>query len=101
MLVQSSVPLNYWDEAEHFALTLINMIPSTLLNWNSPSSVLIVADSMLKQTQHVGLLLPFGLKVFVHDQNPKSKVAPPSKSFLFLGFEPRSDAMRFLDPISR
>ena len=55
---------------------------------------------MIEQMIKVQSLLPFGRKVYVHDQNPKSKILPPSKPLLFLGYEPRSDAMRFLDPLS-
>jgi hypothetical protein len=96
MLAQSSVMLNHWDKAAQFALTLINMLPMSLLNWKSPISVLTDHNAMIDQVRRVQFHLPFGLKVYVHDQNPKSKVSPPSKPFLFLDFEPRLDAMRFL-----
>lgn len=101
MLAQCSIPLNYWDEAAKFASTLINMLPSLSLNWKSPESILVKHSSAIEQVRHVQTLLPFGLKVYVHNQTPSSKALPPSKPLLFLGYEPRSDAMRFLDPISR
>jgi hypothetical protein len=100
MLAQSEVPLNYWDKAARFASTLINMLPTSSLGWKSPISVLHGAESMLEQVRRVQTLLPFGLKVYVHDQNPKSKISPPSNTLLFLEYEPRLDAMKFLDPLS-
>ena len=33
MLAQSAVPHNYWDEAAGFALTLINMLPTSSFDW--------------------------------------------------------------------
>jgi hypothetical protein len=100
MLAQCSVPLNYWDEAAKFASTLINMLPSAAINRKSPVSVLVNNCSTIEQVRHVQTLLPFGLKVYVHNQSPLSKLLPPSKPFLFLGYEPRSDALCFLDPLS-
>jgi hypothetical protein len=101
MLAQCSVPLNYWDEAAKFASTLINMRPSISINWKSPMSMLVDSDAKIEQVRHVQTLIPFGMKVFVHNQKPISKIVPPSKPLLFLGYEPCSDAMRFLDPVSR
>jgi transposase InsO family protein len=101
MLAQCNVPLNYWDETAKYASTLINMLPSVALEWRSPMSILVNLKSNIEQVRHVHSLIPFGLKVFVHNQSPSSKILPPSKPLLFLGYEPRSDAMRFLDPISR
>ena len=49
MLAQSSVPLKYLDKAAQFASTLINMLPSSLLGWKSPISVLHEVDSMIEQ----------------------------------------------------
>jgi hypothetical protein len=100
MLEQSSVPLNYWDKAAQFASTLINMLPTSLLDWKSLLLVLGDVDSLMEQVRGVHTLLPFGLKAFVHNQKPTSKVAVPLKPLLFLGYEPKLDAMRFLDPIS-
>ena len=93
MLAQSAVPLNYWDKAARFVLTLINMLPTASLDWKSPISVLSDCNAMLEQVQGVQTLLPFGLKVYVHDQDLKSKISPPSKPLLILGYEPRLDAM--------
>jgi hypothetical protein len=101
MLAQSLVPLNYWDKAARFASSLINMLPTLSLNWKSPISILSETDKLIEQVRKIHTLLPFGLKVYVHDQNPKSKISPPSKPLLFLGYEPRSDTMRFPDLLSR
>jgi transposase InsO family protein len=101
MLAQLTVPLNYWDKAARFALTLINMLPTSALDWKSSISVLAKQDKLIEQVRKVHTLLPFGLKVYVHNQNPQSKISPPLKPLLFLGYEPRSDAMQFLDPLSR
>ncbi|MBW0504134.1 hypothetical protein O181_043849 [Austropuccinia psidii MF-1] len=71
LLVQSNVPIRFWDEAIELSSTLINLLPSCSLNWKSPA--------------------------FVRRQ-PESKVLPPSKPLLYLGPEDYSDASRFLDP---
>jgi transposase InsO family protein len=100
MLAQCLVPINYWDKAIKFSSNLVNMLPLSALNGKSPTLVLVDAKSTIEQVRHVQTLLPFGLKVYVHTQSPSSKVLLPSKPFFFLGYEPRSDALRFLDPIS-
>jgi hypothetical protein len=101
MLAQSSVPLNYWDEAAKLASSLINMLPSLALGWKSPNSILEAHRTLIEPVRHVHTLIPFGLKVHVHTQLDSSIILPSSKPLLFLGYQPRSDAMRFLDPISR
>lgn len=42
--------------------------------------------------------LPFGLKVAVHQRSNQCKVTPVTRDLLFVRYEPRSNAARFLDP---
>jgi hypothetical protein len=87
-LAELAVPLNYWDKAAWFASTLINMLPLSSLNWRSPNLVLCNSNKLIEQVRKVQTLLPFGLKVYVHDQNLQSKISPPSKPLIFLGYKP-------------
>ncbi|PLW06547.1 hypothetical protein PCASD_24311 [Puccinia coronata f. sp. avenae] len=50
LLAQSSVPLNFWDEAAKYSSSLINILPSKALNWSSPSRL---------HTYHSQILLQF------------------------------------------
>jgi hypothetical protein len=100
MLAQCSVPLNYLDKAAKFALMLINMLPSDLIDWKFTISMLVNNKSTIEQVRNIQTLLPFGLKVYYHNQSLLSKLLPPSKPFLFFSYEPWSDALCFLDPLS-
>lgn len=73
-LAQSMVPINYWDEAARYSSMLINILPSSALLWKSP--------------------------VHVHSPH-QSKLGECSKPLLFLGYEPYSDAGRFINPSKR
>ncbi|MBW0492553.1 hypothetical protein O181_032268 [Austropuccinia psidii MF-1] len=55
---------------------------------------------MIEPLRQIDSLIPFGIKVFVHQRN-KPKPLPPSKPLLYLGYEKYSNYMQFFDPISR
>ncbi|MBW0499869.1 hypothetical protein O181_039584 [Austropuccinia psidii MF-1] len=55
---------------------------------------------MIEPLRQIVSLIPFGIKVFVH-QCKKPKPLPPSKPFLYLGYEKYSNSMWFFDPTSR
>lgn len=100
LLAQSSVPINYWDEAAKYASTLINILPSKALNWSSPVNVLSELNLLIEPVRDFNKLIPFGLKVYVNHR-PPSKVLAPSRPLICLGYEHHSDAMRFFDPSKR
>ncbi|MBW0547744.1 hypothetical protein O181_087459 [Austropuccinia psidii MF-1] len=100
LLAQCNLPINFWDEAANHASTIINLLPSRALNWKSPVSILKTHEMLIEPLRKIDSLIPFGIKVFVHQQN-KPKPLPPCKPLLYLGYEKYSDAMRFFDPTSR
>ncbi|MBW0529516.1 hypothetical protein O181_069231 [Austropuccinia psidii MF-1] len=100
LLAQCTLPINFWDEAANHASTIINLLPSRALNWKSPVSILKSHEMLIEPLRQINSLIPFGIKVFVHQQH-KPKPLPPSKPLLYLGYEKYSDAMRFFDLTSR
>ena len=100
LLAQSSVPINYWDEAARYASTLINILPSKALNWSSPVNVLSELNLLIKTVRDINKMVPFGLKVYV-SHKPPSKISAPSRPLICLGYEPNSDALRFFDSTRR
>ncbi|MBW0553600.1 hypothetical protein O181_093315 [Austropuccinia psidii MF-1] len=100
LLAQCNLPINFWDEAANHASTIINLLPSRALNWNSPVSILKTHEMLIEPLRQIDSLIPFVIKVFVHQQN-KLKPLPPCKPLLYLGYEKYSDAMQFFDPTSR
>jgi len=98
MLLQSQIPLNMWHEAALHASTVINILPHASLNWVSPTSILVKHNMLLEPDRTTVPLIPFGARVVVH--RPENlKLNPRGVDHWFLGFEPMSDACRFLDPI--
>ena len=98
MMLQSQVPLSMWHEAVCHASTILNVLPHASLNWISPTSVLAKHNLLLEPDRTTSPLIPFGAKVVVHRSNP-IKLSPKGIDHWFVGFEPYSDAARFLDPI--
>ncbi|PLW53395.1 hypothetical protein PCANC_06080 [Puccinia coronata f. sp. avenae] len=100
MLLQSKVPQSLWHEAACHASDILNVLPHSSLNWQSPSSILVKAHSLIEPDRTSMPLVPFGARVIVHQPN-KLKVKPSGVEMLFLGFEEFSDAARFLDPLTQ
>ncbi|MBW0485869.1 hypothetical protein O181_025584 [Austropuccinia psidii MF-1] len=100
LLAQCNLPINFCEKAANHASTNINLLPSRALNWKSPVSILKTHEMLIEPLRQIDSLIPFGIKVFVHQRN-KSKPLPPSKLLLYLGYEKYSDTMRFFDPTSR
>ncbi|PLW13043.1 hypothetical protein PCANC_05600 [Puccinia coronata f. sp. avenae] len=100
LLAQSSVPINYWDEAAQYASTLINILPSKSLNWSSPVNVLSELNLCIEPIRDINKLIPFGLKVHV-SHRPPSIISAPSKPLICLGYKDHSDALRFFDSTQR
>ncbi|PLW11799.1 hypothetical protein PCANC_26346 [Puccinia coronata f. sp. avenae] len=89
LLAQSSVSINYWDEAARYASTLINILPSKALNWSSPVNVLSELNLLIEPVRDINKMVPFGLKVYV-SHKPPSKISAPSRPLICLGYEPNS-----------
>lgn len=98
IIAQSSVPLNYWDEAAKYASMLLNILPSAALNWYSPLQTLHKNKVEFEPIKDISKLVPFGLKCLVH-QESLYKFSSPTKPLLCLGYEPHSDNLRLLDTL--
>ena len=94
LLAQSSVPINYWDEAAKYASTLINILPSKALDWLSPVNILSKLNLLIEPVRDINKMVPFGLKVYV-THKPPSKISSPSCPLICLGHKPNLDALRF------
>jgi hypothetical protein len=100
MLLQSQVPQSLWHEAACHASDILNVLPHSSLNWQSPSLILVKAHSLIEPDRTSMPLVPFGARVIVHRSNTL-KINPSGVEMLFLGFEEFSDAARFLDPLTQ
>jgi hypothetical protein len=98
MLLQSQVPQSMWHKAVSHASTLLNVLPHLSINWVSPTSVLVKQNSLIEPDRTNMPLVPFGAWVVAH-RLESLKILPKGVDFLFLGFEPFSDAARFYDPL--
>ncbi|KAI7939687.1 hypothetical protein MJO29_014423 [Puccinia striiformis f. sp. tritici] len=96
MLLQSKIPQSMWHEAACHASAILNILPHLLLNWHSPTSVLVKQNSSIKPDRTGMPLIPFGARVVVH-RPELLKVLPKGVDLLFLGFVLNLDAAWFYD----
>jgi hypothetical protein len=95
LLAQSHLSNTYWVEAFNTAIYLINRLPTTVLNDQSPFHVL------LKQIPNYSLLRTFGcacyplLRPYINH-----KLMFRSKQCIFLGYSSNHKGYRCLDPLT-
>jgi hypothetical protein len=95
LLAQSHLSNTYWVEAFNTAIYLINRLPTTMLNDQSPFHVL------LKQIPNYSLLRTFGcacyplLRPYINH-----KLMFQSKQCIFLGYSSNHKGYRCLDPLT-
>lgn len=100
-LCQSGLPLSLWGELAMYCSLQINCTPSSTINNNIP---LKLFESLIPTHTHPfshRRLKAFGCLAFAHDRHQKSKVAPPSKRYIFVGIEPNARAWRLWDKQSQ
>ncbi|MBW0543002.1 hypothetical protein O181_082717 [Austropuccinia psidii MF-1] len=67
---------------------------------SSPNDELLKKSSTIQPMNNLNCFLPFGIKVFVKNENPSSKVDPSDQAMKALTFEPYSDSIRVLDVVT-
>jgi histone deacetylase 1/2 len=92
LLANASMPLKYWDEAFLTATFLINLLPSKVINLESP------AERLLHITPNYDALHTFGCACWpnLHPYNT-CKLAFRSKRCVFLGYSPLHKGVKSLD----
>jgi histone deacetylase 1/2 len=92
LLANASMPLKYWDEAFLIATFLINLLPSKVINLESPT------ERLLKITPNYDALRTFGCACWPNlcPYNTR-KLALRSKRCVFLGYSPLNKGVKCLD----
>jgi len=86
LMLSTHVPKQFWGEAVLTTTYLINRMPSRVLNFRTPSQVLLQA---FPHTKLLSSLDPkvFGCSVFVHIHH-RGKLDPTSLKCIFIGYSP-------------
>ncbi|MCH99345.1 myosin-16-like, partial [Trifolium medium] len=94
------MPLSYWGEALTSAVYLINRVPSSTLDFQTPLQVLVeavIAPSVPNLTPRV-----FGCVAYVHlHKHQRSKLAPRALRCVFLGYAAHQKGYRCYHPPSK
>ena len=92
LLANASMPLKFWDEAFLTATYLINMLPSKVINYDTP------VHRLLNSTPDYASLRVFGCACWpnLRPYN-KRKLAFRSKRCVFLGYSPLHKGVKCLD----
>ena len=82
LLFQMHVPKHFWVDAVSTACFLINRMPSSVLNWNTPHHILVLNKPLFPIEPQI-----FGCTYFVRDVRPHvSKLDHKSLKCIFLGY---------------
>ena len=97
----SHVPKYFWGDAILTAAYLINRMPSRVLNFQTPLSVLQKSYPQCHLVSNIPLRV-FGYSTFVHNLTPhRSKFDPKSIKCIFLGYFPNQKGYKCYSPITR
>lgn len=95
LLATSNLPLNFWVEATFTSIYLIDILPTPLLKWRSPFSIIF---QCFPSYAH---LRTFGCSCFPHLRAYVSnKLMSCSLKCMFLGYNLQHKGYRCLDPTS-
>jgi len=96
-LIESHIPLSYWGEALTSAAYLINRVPSSTINFQTPSQALteaVVASTVPNLSPHI-----FGCVAFVHlHKHQRNKLSPRALRCVFLGYAAYQKGYRCYHP---
>ena len=82
LLFQMHVPKHFWVDAISTACFLINRMPSSVLNWDTPYHIFFLNKLMFPIEPRI-----VGCSCFVRDVHPHvSKLDPKSLKCIFLGY---------------
>ena len=88
LMLATNVPKQFWGEVVLSATYLINRVPSSVLNFNTPHTVLQTTYPTNKSLTSIPLKV-FGCSYFFHNLDPhRSKLDPNSIKSIFLGYSP-------------
>ena len=94
------MPTSYWGEALSVAAYLINRVPSSSLNFQTPFEVLhliVTAPTALNLSPRI-----FGCVAFVHLPKPlRDKLEPRALRCVFVGYASLQKGYRYYNPPSR
>ncbi|KAK4406515.1 Retrovirus-related Pol polyprotein from transposon RE1 [Sesamum angolense] len=97
IMTHMHVPKSYWGDVVLTACYLINRMPSTVLNGDTPYSCLFPDKLLFGIAPRV-----FGCVCFVHIHSPSlDKLSPRSVKCIFLGYSRIQKGYRCYDPQSR
>lgn len=97
LLLTMNVPKHFWGEAVLTAAYLINRMPSSVLQFQTPLSVLPVGSRVSSLPPKI-----FGCICFVHaPKHPGGKLDPKARKCVFLGYSPTQKGYKCYDPHSR
>ncbi|KAL0298831.1 UNVERIFIED_CONTAM: Retrovirus-related Pol polyprotein from transposon RE1 [Sesamum radiatum] len=97
IMTHMHVPKSYWGDAVLIACYLIDRMPSTILNGDTPYSCLFLDKPLFGITPRV-----FGCVCFVHIHCPSlDKLSPRSVKSIFLGYSRTQKGYQCYDPQSR
>ena len=99
LLFTTQVPMYLWGEAVLTAAYLINLMPSKVLQFQTPSDFFNQCFS----TSRISITLSpkiFGCVAFVHIHNQnRGKLAPKARKCIFVGYSPTQKGYKCFDPI--
>ena len=101
IMFTSHVPKYFWGDAILTAAYLINRMPSRVLNFQTPLSVLLMSYPKCHLVSKIPLRV-FGCSTFVHNLSPnRSKLDPKSIKCIFLGYSPNQKGYKCYSPITK
>ena len=96
MIIAKNLPVFLWDEAVMNAAYLRNRAPTRALNGKTPY------EAWTGNKPDVSHFREFGCNVWVLDETKnRSKLAPKSNKFIFVGFHDGSKSVRYYDAKTR
>lgn len=92
LIFQSRMPSKYWGEAIMMATTIINVLPTRVLDWKSPHQVLYGEDPNYNKFK------TFGCCCYYTNVTPhKDKFSPREKAAIHIGFSVGQKGWKLLD----
>ncbi|XP_059669452.1 uncharacterized protein LOC132314630 [Cornus florida] len=98
-LIEAHMPLSYWGETLTAATYLINRVPSSSIDFQTPWLSL---TQLLLQPSQIYLLMFFGCVAFVHlHKYQRNKLTPQALRCVFLGYAAHKKGHRYYHPPTR
>lgn len=95
LLSQSSLDYSFWPFAAQTAVTLINLLPTSVLSWKSPWFTLYSSFLNLTYIKIFGCACYPNLRPYI-----AHKLEPRTKECIFIGYPSQSKGYLCLDPLT-